>query len=144
MLCVGVLFEVCIILIVFFATSKEKKRDVRREMFAKSMKHFNLHTPVTNVQVQIWHRRRRRKRATWTHKNDMWLFYRPYEKKNRYSTFLKENPKFVYRRLLWIKLSATTKSLNKDCLKQSFEIICLTFTTRFKFDNYFSIFLDLL
>jgi hypothetical protein len=44
----------------------------------------------------------------------MWLFYRPYEKKNRYSTFLKENPKFDYRRLLWIKLSATTKSLNKD------------------------------
>jgi hypothetical protein len=23
------------------------------EMFAKSMKRFNLHTPVTNVQVQI-------------------------------------------------------------------------------------------
>jgi hypothetical protein len=58
-----------------------------------------------------------------------------------YSTLLKENPKFVYRRLLWVKLSAKTKSLYKDCLKQSFEIICLTFTTRFKFDNYFSIFL---
>ena len=59
---------------------------------------------------------RRRKRATWTQKNDMWLFYRPYEKKNRYmySTLLKENPKFVYRRLLWVKLSAKTKSLNKD------------------------------
>jgi len=25
------------------------------EMFAKSMKRFNLHTPVTNVQAQIWH-----------------------------------------------------------------------------------------
>ena len=66
------------------------------------------------------------------------------ELKNRYSTFLKENPKFVYRRLLWVKLSAKTKSLNKDSLKQSFEIICPTFTTRFKFDNYFYIFLDLL
>ena len=33
-------------------------------------------------------------------KTDMWLFYRPLEKKNRYSTFLKENPKFIYRRLL--------------------------------------------
>ena len=65
-------------------------------------------------------------------------------KENRYSTFLKEIPKFIYRRLLWVKLSAKTKSLNKDCLKQSFEIICLAFTTRFKFDNYFSIFLDLL
>jgi len=37
------------------------------EMFAKSMKRFNLHTPVTNVQAQILHRRR--KRATWTQKN---------------------------------------------------------------------------
>ena len=141
MLCLGVFFEICVILIFFFVTNKEEKRDVRMEMFAKSMKRYNLHTPVTNVQVQIWHRRRR-KRATCTQKNDMWLFYRPYEKKNRYmySTLLKENPKFVYRRLLWVKLSTKTKSLNKDCLKQSFEIICLTFTTRFKF----SIFLDLL
>ena len=71
-------------------------------------------------------------------------FTGPKKRKNRYSTFLKENPKFVYRRLLRAKLSAKTKSLNKDCLKQSFEIICLTFTTRFKFDNYFSIFLNLL
>ena len=47
---------------------------------------------------------------------------------------------FVYGKLLWVKLSAKTKSLNKDCLKQSFEIICPTFTTGFKFDNYFSIF----
>jgi hypothetical protein len=75
---------------------------------------------------------------------DMWLFYRPEEKKNRYSTFMKENPKFVYRRLLRAKLSAKTKSLNKDCLKQSFEITCPTYTTRFKFDNYFSIFFNLL
>jgi hypothetical protein len=35
-------------------------------------------------------------------------------------------------------------SLMEDKKKQSFEIICPTFTTRFKFDNYFSIFLDLL
>jgi len=65
-------------------------------------------------------------------------------KKRKIGTALKENPKFVYRRLLWVKLSAKTKSLNKDCLKQSFEIICPTSTTRFKFDSYFSIFLDLL
>jgi len=37
----------------FFVTNKEIKRDVRMEMFAKSMKRFNLHTPVTNVQAQI-------------------------------------------------------------------------------------------
>jgi hypothetical protein len=53
MLCLGVFFECCVILIVFSETNKEKKRDVRMEMFAKSMKRFNLHTPVTNVQVQI-------------------------------------------------------------------------------------------
>jgi hypothetical protein len=39
-----------VILISFFITNKEKKRDVRMEMFAKSMERFNLHT---NVQVQI-------------------------------------------------------------------------------------------
>ena len=54
MLCLGVFFEGCVILIVFFVTNKEKKkRDIRMEMFAKSMKRFNLHTPVTNVQAQI-------------------------------------------------------------------------------------------
>ena len=67
MLCLGVFFEGCVILIGFFVTNKEKNRDIRNEMFAKSMKRFNLHTPVTNVQAQIWHRRRR-KRATWTQK----------------------------------------------------------------------------
>lgn len=59
MLCLGVFFGRVI-------TNKEKKRDVRMEMFAKSMKRFNVHTPVTNVQAQIWHGRR--KHATWTHK----------------------------------------------------------------------------
>jgi hypothetical protein len=41
MLCLGVFFEGRITLIVFFVTNKEKKRDVRKEMFAKSMKRFN-------------------------------------------------------------------------------------------------------
>jgi hypothetical protein len=45
----GVFFEGRVILI----TNKEKKRDIRMEMFAKSMKHFNFHTPETNVQAQI-------------------------------------------------------------------------------------------
>jgi hypothetical protein len=53
MLCLGVFFEGRVILIVFFVANKEEKRDVRMEMFAKSMKHFNLHTPGTNVQVHI-------------------------------------------------------------------------------------------
>jgi hypothetical protein len=53
MLCLGVFFEGRIILIVFSVTNKEKKRDVQMEMFGKSMKRFNLHTPVTNVQAQI-------------------------------------------------------------------------------------------
>jgi hypothetical protein len=35
-------------------------------------------------------------------------------------------------------------SLNKDCLKQSFEIIFSTFTARFKFDNYIWTFYRLL
>ena len=60
-------------------------------------------------------------------KNRYLIILQTLRKENRYSTFLKEIPKFVYRRLLWVKLSAKTK-----------------FTTRFKFDNYFSIFLDLL
>jgi hypothetical protein len=52
-LVLGVFFEGRVILIVFFVTNKEKKRDIRMEMFAKLMKRFNLHTPVTNVQAQI-------------------------------------------------------------------------------------------
>jgi hypothetical protein len=52
MLCLGVFFEGRVIFIVFFVKNKEKKRDVRMEMFAKSiMKLFNLHTPVVQVQI---------------------------------------------------------------------------------------------
>ena len=53
MLCLGVFFEGCVILIVVFVTNEEKKRDIRMEIFAKSMKPFNLHTSVANVQAQI-------------------------------------------------------------------------------------------
>ena len=51
---------------------------------------------------------------------------------------MKENPKFVYRRLLKAKLSAKTEPLDR------------LFKAKFwnnlsdEFDNYFSIFLDLL
>jgi hypothetical protein len=49
MLCLGVFFEGHVILILFFVTNREKNRDVRMEMCAKSiMKRFNLHTPSEN------------------------------------------------------------------------------------------------
>jgi hypothetical protein len=53
MLCLCVFFEGRVILIGIFVTNKEKKGDIRMEIFGKSMKRFNLHTPVTNVQAQI-------------------------------------------------------------------------------------------
>ena len=70
--------------------------------------------------------------------------------KNRYVIILqalrkeKQVQHFPERKFHLSQIVVKTKSLNKDCLKQSFEIICPTFTTRFKFNNYFSIFLDLL
>ena len=76
-----------------------------------------------------------------TQKNDV-IISQALRKEKQVQHFPEGKPKVRLLQIVKSQLTAKTKSLNKDCLKQSFEILCLTFTTRFKFDNYFLSFID--
>ena len=78
------------------------------------------------------------------HKKTICDYFTSPKKKKQVQRFPEGKLKVRLSQIVVSQAICQNKSSNKDCLKQSFEIICPTFTTRFKFDNYFSIFLDLL